>query len=146
MNRYIKPMLAAVIATAAACSPTDELHTDTIANEAELTISVNTQELTRAMIADSVLPDGSELCIGIFTPDGSNYMGKNYGHLYYKAENGPGTRHGSHPVRFCLVRVKESCMPAILILNMPMVTSAISISRQTAIVRMTSCMQGHIQD
>lgn len=92
MNRYIKPMLAAVIATAAACSPTDELHTDTIANEAELTISVNTQELTRAMITDSVLPDGSELCIGIFNPDGSNYMGKNYGHLYYKAENGPGTQ------------------------------------------------------
>lgn len=85
-------MLATVTATAAACSPTDQLHTDTIANEAELTISVNPQELTRAMIADSVLPDGSELCIGIFNPDGSNYMGKNYGHLYYKAENGPGTQ------------------------------------------------------
>jgi len=92
MNRYIRPILAAVFVTAAACSPTDELHTDTIANEAELTISVNTQELTRAMITDSVLPDGSELCIGIFNPDGSNYMGKNYGHLYYKAENGPGTQ------------------------------------------------------
>ena len=92
MNRYIRPMLAAVIVTAAACSPTDELPSGTIANEAELSICVNTQPPTRGMITDSVLPDGSELCIGIFNPDGSNYMGKNYGHLYFKAENGPGTQ------------------------------------------------------
>lgn len=91
MNRYIMPMIAAIIFTAA-CSPTEHLPTGTTVKEAELTISVNTQEHTRAMITDSVLPDGSELCIGIFNPDGSNYMGKNYGHLYYKAENGPGTQ------------------------------------------------------
>ena len=84
-------MLAAIIFTAA-CSPTENLTTGTAAKEAELTISVNTQEHTRAMITDSVLPGGSELCIGIFNPDGSNYMGKNYGHLFYKAENGPGTQ------------------------------------------------------
>ena len=92
MNRYIRPMLAAVFVTAAACSPTDELPADTITDEAELSISVNTQPPTKGMITERVLPDGSELCIGIFNPDGSNYMGKNYGHLYFKAENGPGTQ------------------------------------------------------
>lgn len=91
MNRYIMPMLAAIIFTAA-CSPTEHLPTGTTVKEAELTISVNTQEHTRAMITDSMLPDGAELCIGIFNPDGSNYMGKYYGHLYFKAENGPGTQ------------------------------------------------------
>ena len=92
MNRYIRPMLAAVFVTAAACSPTDELPAYTITDEAELSISVNTQPSTKGMITERVLPDGSELCIGIFNPDGSNYMGKNYGHLYFKAENGPGTQ------------------------------------------------------
>jgi len=92
MNRYIRPMLAAVFVTAAACSPTDELTADTITDESELSISVNTQPPTKGMITERVLPDGSELCIGIFNPDGSNYMGKNYGHLYFKAENGPGTQ------------------------------------------------------
>ena len=92
MNRYIRPMLAAVFVTAAACSPTDELPADTITDESELSISVNTQPPTKGMITERMLPDGSELCIGIFNPDGSNYMGKNYGHLYFKAENGPGTQ------------------------------------------------------
>ena len=92
MNRYIRPMLAAVFVTAAACSPTDELPDDTITDESELSISVNTQPSTKGMITERVLPDGSELCIGIFNPDGSNYMGKNYGHLYFKAENDPGTQ------------------------------------------------------
>ena len=92
MNRYIRPMLAAVFVTAAACSPTDELPADTITDESEVSISVNTQPPTKGMITERVLPDGSELCIGIFNPDGSNYMGKNYGHLYFKAENGPGTQ------------------------------------------------------
>ena len=92
MNRYIRPMLAAVFVTAAACSPTDEFPAYTISDKAELSISVNTQPPTKGMITERVLPDGSELCIGIFNPDGSNYMGKNYGHLYYKAENSPGTQ------------------------------------------------------
>ena len=92
MNRYIRPMLAAVFVTAAACSPTDEFPAYTISDKAELSISVNTQPPTKGMITEKVLPDGSELCIGIFNPDGSNYMGKNYGHLYFKAENGPGTQ------------------------------------------------------
>ena len=92
MNKYIRPMLAAVFVTAAACSPTDELPADTITDESELSISVNTQPPTKGMITERVLPDGSELCIGIFNPDGSNYMGKNYGHLYFKAENGHGTQ------------------------------------------------------
>lgn len=92
MNRYIRPMLAAVFVTAAACSPTDEFPAYTISDETELSISVNTQPPTKGMITERVLPDGSELCIGIFNPDGSNYMGKNYGHLYFKAENGPGSQ------------------------------------------------------
>ena len=92
MNRYIRPMLAAVFVTAAACSPTDEFPAYTISDKAELSISVNTQPPTKGMITERVLPDRSELCIGIFNPDGSNYMGKNYGHLYFKAENGPGTQ------------------------------------------------------
>ena len=46
MNRYIRPMLAAVFVTAAACSPTDELPADTITDESELSISVNTQPPT----------------------------------------------------------------------------------------------------
>ena len=92
MNRYIRPMLAAVFVTAAACSPTDEFPAYTISDKAELSISVNTQPPTKGMITERVLPDGSELCIGIFNTDGSNYMGKNYGHLYFKAENGPGTQ------------------------------------------------------
>ena len=85
-------MLAAVIITAAACSHTDELHFSMIEEEAALSISVLAEQPTRGMITDSMLPDGSELCIGIFNPDGSNYMGKNYAHLYFKAENGPGTQ------------------------------------------------------
>ena len=85
-------MLAAVFVTAAACSPTDEFSAYTITDEAELSISVNTQPPTKGMITERVLPDRSELCIGIFNPNGSNYMGKNYGHLYFKAENGPGTQ------------------------------------------------------
>lgn len=92
MNRNIRPILAAIIIFTAACSPTDELPIATITDETELSISVNTQPPTKGMITDSILPDGSELCIGIFNPDGSNYMGKNYGHLYFKAENGPGTQ------------------------------------------------------
>jgi len=92
MNRNIRPILAAIIIFTAACSPTDELPIATITDETELSISVNTQPPTKGMITESVLPDGSELCIGIFNPDGSNYMGKNYGHLYFKAENGPGTQ------------------------------------------------------
>ena len=92
MNRYIRPMLAAVFVTAAACSPTDEFPAYTISDKAELSISVNTQPPTKGMITERVLPDGSELCIGIFNPDGTNYLCKNYGHLYFKAENGPGTQ------------------------------------------------------
>jgi len=92
MNRNIRPILAAIIIFTAACSPTDELPIATITDETELSISVNTQPPTKGMITERVLPDGSELCIGIFNPDGSNYMGKNYGHLYFKAENGPGTQ------------------------------------------------------
>ncbi|MBO5498291.1 MAG: fimbrillin family protein, partial [Bacteroidales bacterium] len=92
MNTHIRLMLAAVIITAAACSHTDELHFSMIEEEAALSISVLAEHPTRGMITDSMLPDGAELCIGIFNPDGSNYMGKNYGHLYFKAENGPGTQ------------------------------------------------------
>ena len=92
MNRNIRPILAAIIIFTAACSPTDELPIATITDETVLSISVNTQPPTKGMITERVLPDGSELCIGIFNPDGSNYMGKNYGHLYFKAENGPGTQ------------------------------------------------------
>ena len=92
MNTHIRIMLAAVIITAAACSPADELPVGTIGDETELSISVLAQQPTRGMITDSMLPDGAELCIGIFNPDGSNYMGKNYAHLYYKAENGPGAQ------------------------------------------------------
>ena len=92
MNRNIRPILAAIIIFTAACSPTDELPIATITDETALSISVNTQPPTKGMITERVLPDGSELCIGIFNPDGSNYMGKNYGHLYFKAENGPGTQ------------------------------------------------------
>lgn len=92
MNRNIRPILAAIIIFTAACSPTDELPIATITDETALSISVNTQPPTKGMITERVLPDESELCIGIFNPDGSNYMGKNYGHLYFKAENGPGTQ------------------------------------------------------
>lgn len=92
MNRNIRPILAAIIIFTAACSPTDELPIVTITDETALSISVNTQPPTKGMITERVLPDESELCIGIFNPDGSNYMGKNYGHLYFKAENGPGTQ------------------------------------------------------
>lgn len=90
MKRYIIPMLAAIIFTAA-CSPAEH-PAGTATKEAELTISVKTNEHTRAMITDRVLPDGSEMGIAIFNPNGTNYMGKNYSHLYYKAENGPGTQ------------------------------------------------------
>lgn len=92
MNRNIRPILAAIIIFTAACSPTDELPIATITDETALSISVNTQPPTKGMITERVLPDESELCIGIFNPDGSNYMGKNYGHLYFKAENSPGTQ------------------------------------------------------
>ena len=91
MNTFIRPMLAAALFTAAACSPLEETHPGSGSREAELSVSVAAEgQQVKGMITDSMLPDGSELCIGLFNPDGSNYMGKNYGHLYYVAENGQG--------------------------------------------------------
>ena len=90
MNTFIRPMLAAVVCAAAACSPIEELTYQSTGGE--LSISVNTVEPTRGIITDSVLPDGSQIAIAIFNPDGSKYMNKNYSYLLYTAENGEGSQ------------------------------------------------------
>ena len=76
MKRHIKPMLAAAILSAAACSPIDNPCKGTDTRQEELSISVSTEELTRAMITDSMLPDVSEMGIALFDSDGNIYMWK----------------------------------------------------------------------
>ena len=71
MKRYFKPMLAAAILSAAACSPIDDPTRNTAGKEGELTISVSTEEPTRGMITERVLPDGSEKGLGLFDNDGN---------------------------------------------------------------------------
>ena len=87
MKRYIKTMLAAAVMSAAACSPMDIPSETSEGREGELTISVFTEEPTRGMITDSMLPDGSTMGIGLFDSDGNVYMGKNYKNIYCSAEN-----------------------------------------------------------
>ena len=90
MNTFIRPMLAAAVCAAAACSPLEEQpHSDM---GGELTISVSTVQPTRGIITDSVLPDGSQIAIAIYNPDGSKYMNKNYNYLRYTAKNGEGSQ------------------------------------------------------
>ena len=83
-------MLAAAIFAAAACSALEEQAFQTPSSE--LSISVNTVQPTKGIITDSVLPDGSQIAIAIFNPDGSKYMNKNYSYLRYTAENGEGSQ------------------------------------------------------
>ena len=90
MNTFIRPMLAAAVCAAASCSQLEEQpHSDM---GGELTISVNTVQPTRGIITDSVLPDGSQIAIAIYNPDGSKYMNKNYNYLRYTAKNGVGSQ------------------------------------------------------
>ena len=90
MNTFIRPMLAAAVCAAAACSPLEEQpNSDT---GGELSISVSTVQPTRGIITDSVLPDGSQIAIAIYNPDGSKYMNKNYNYLRYTAKNGEGSQ------------------------------------------------------
>lgn len=90
MKRYFKPMLAAAILSAAACSPIDNPCKGPDTRQGELSINVSTEEPTRAMITESMLPDGSEMGIALFDSDGNIYMGKRYEHIYCLAENSPG--------------------------------------------------------
>lgn len=87
MKRYFTPMLAAAILSAAACSPIDNPTKNPAGKEGELTISVSTEEPTRGMITERVLPDGSEMGLGLFDNDGNVYLGKRYEHIYAVAEN-----------------------------------------------------------
>lgn len=87
MKRHIKPMLAVAIMSVTACSPIDDPCKGTDTRQEELSISVSTEELTRAMITDSMLPDVSEMGIALFDSDGNIYMGKRYEHIRYVAEN-----------------------------------------------------------
>ena len=89
MKRHIKPMLAAAILSATACSPIDNPCKGIDTRQGELSISVSTDEPTRAMITDSMLPDGSEMGIALFDSEGNIYMGKRYEHIYCVAENSP---------------------------------------------------------
>ena len=87
MKRYFKPMLAAAILSAAACSPINDPVKNPAGKEGELTISVSTEEPTRGMITERMLPDGSEMGLGLFDNDGNVYLGKRYEHIYAVAEN-----------------------------------------------------------
>ena len=87
MNRYFKQMLAAAILSAAACSPIDDPTKNSTDKEGELSISVSTEEPTRGMITERMLPDGSEMGLGLFDNDGNVYLGKRYEHIYAVAEN-----------------------------------------------------------
>jgi len=80
-------MLAVAIMSVAACSPIDDPCKGPDTRQGELSISVSTDEPTRAMITDSMLPDGSEMGIALFDSDGNVYMGKRYEHIRYVAEN-----------------------------------------------------------
>ena len=80
-------MLAAAILSAAACSPIDSPTTNSTDKKGELTISVSTEEPTRGMITERILPDGSEMGLGLFDNDGNVYLGKRYEHIYAVAEN-----------------------------------------------------------
>ena len=80
-------MLAAAILSAAACSPIDDPTKDPTDKKGELSISVSTEEPTRGMITESMLPDGSEMGLGLLDSDGNVYMGKRYEHIYAVAEN-----------------------------------------------------------
>ena len=74
MKRYIKPMLAAAILSAAACSPIDNPTKNHNGKEGELTISVSTEGPTRGMITERMLPDGSEMGLGLFDNDENVYL------------------------------------------------------------------------
>ena len=87
MKRYFKPILAAAVLSAAACSPIDDPTKNPTGKEGELTISVSTEEPTRGMITERILPDGSEMGLGLFDNDGNVYLGKRYEHIYAVAEN-----------------------------------------------------------
>ena len=87
MNRYFKQMLAAAILSAAACSPIDDPTKNSTDKDGELSISVSTEEPTRGMITERMLPDGSEMGLGLFDNDGNVYLGKRYEHIYAVAEN-----------------------------------------------------------
>ena len=88
MKRYFKIMLAAATMSAAACSTIEEPPCPDQGKE--LTISVSTEEPTRAMITDSILPTGSEIGIGLFNPDGTQYMNKNWYHIYCISSDNEG--------------------------------------------------------
>ena len=87
MKRYFKPMLAAAVLSAAACSPIDDPTKNPTGKEGELKINVSTEEPTRGMITERMLPDGSEMGLGLFDNDGNVYLGKRYEHIYAVAEN-----------------------------------------------------------
>lgn len=87
MKRNFKPLLAAAILSAAACSPIDNPTKNHTSKEGELTISVSTEDPTRGMITERMLPDGSEMGLGLFDNDGNVYLGKRYEHIYAIAEN-----------------------------------------------------------
>lgn len=87
MNIFLRTMLAAAILYAAACSPINDPTKDPTDKKGELSISVSTEEPTRGMITESMLPDGSEMGLGLFDNDGNVYMGKRYEHIYAVAEN-----------------------------------------------------------
>ena len=78
-------MLAAAVFAAAACSPIEE---HGLSDGTPLSIDVRANESTKSLFTDSRLPDGAELGVGIFDPDGTNYMNKNYRHICYRASNG----------------------------------------------------------
>ena len=87
MKRHFKPILAAAVLSAAACSPIDGPTTNSTDKKGELTISVSTEEPTRGMITERILPDGSEMGLGLFDNEGNVYLGKRYEHIYAVAEN-----------------------------------------------------------
>ena len=85
MNTFIRPMLAAALVAAAACSPIEE---QPITYETPLSINVTAGADTRSLITESRLPHGAEIGVAIFNPDGTKYMNKNYNHIRYYATNG----------------------------------------------------------
>ena len=88
MNRFIRPLLAAAITAAVACSTIEEPPCPN--HEAELTINVGAEQPTKALITEPMLPNGSQIAIAIYGPNNSNYMGKGYWYVNYKAEDNQG--------------------------------------------------------
>ena len=74
-----------------ACSPMEEAPNEIVTNEAELSISINTElESTKGLIKSERLPNGSTIGVILLTPEGDTYGESYYSHIAYTAKDNAG--------------------------------------------------------